>query len=467
LRARAALVVALAGSVAGCFNDLPDPGLYWCAADSDCPADYQCRDERCWPRSNQPDHCGDGSRDGDESDVDCGASCGATCAVDQSCGGDGDCVTGACLDGFCDLVSGPPYWLGGPQLRFPRQGATVVAHPDGRIFAMAGGDGMNTLGKTVDVLDTRNGSAWEMFDDLLNARRDAAGAVLDGKLYIAGGIGQERFLEAYDFGAKKWALLTNNIGFSVGDASFLSDGKQLGVFGGFDASGFVTGDAHTFTPTGGWPNLPAIKARRASGAAIGPDGRSYVLGGAGDTDTSHDTAAVQVLSMRPAAWQDGVPLPRALHNLGAVGAPDGRIYVIGGSAGDITVGEVWALRPGARAAAWRPVSALNEATSGAGAVLGFDGRIYAVGGGPQDLAKATKTVEIYGPVVQVASGALSGYNFAASAGVEVRDGSGAVIAHGQSDAQGMLKSITLPAAAAGTLTVMDVRSRYPVTVLVP
>ena len=40
--------------------------------------------------------CGDGVHNGDETDVDCGGACGATCAADEGCLGGGDCASLVC-----------------------------------------------------------------------------------------------------------------------------------------------------------------------------------------------------------------------------------------------------------------------------------------------------------------------------------------------------------------------------------
>ncbi len=40
--------------------------------------------------------CGNGMRDGDETDVDCGGSCAASCGDGQGCGSDEDCASGRC-----------------------------------------------------------------------------------------------------------------------------------------------------------------------------------------------------------------------------------------------------------------------------------------------------------------------------------------------------------------------------------
>jgi len=44
--------------------------------------------------------CDDGSKNQNESDVDCGGVCG-TCSAGKACGVDGDCESGSCVDGVC------------------------------------------------------------------------------------------------------------------------------------------------------------------------------------------------------------------------------------------------------------------------------------------------------------------------------------------------------------------------------
>ncbi len=47
-----------------------------------------------------PDHCANGTRDGDESALDCGGSC-APCASGMRCAVPGDCESGVCVGGYC------------------------------------------------------------------------------------------------------------------------------------------------------------------------------------------------------------------------------------------------------------------------------------------------------------------------------------------------------------------------------
>lgn len=50
---------------------------------------------------NAPDHCRDGQKSADESDVDCGGSECATCAPSKVCNGPGDCFSKICTAGVC------------------------------------------------------------------------------------------------------------------------------------------------------------------------------------------------------------------------------------------------------------------------------------------------------------------------------------------------------------------------------
>lgn len=66
----------------------------FCSGDFDCELGYVCGSGLC------VSHCGDGIRNRDESDVDCGGnSCGG-CAAGQACWLDSDCASGVCGVGY-------------------------------------------------------------------------------------------------------------------------------------------------------------------------------------------------------------------------------------------------------------------------------------------------------------------------------------------------------------------------------
>jgi Kelch motif len=164
-----------------------------------------------------------------------------------------------------------------------------------------------------------------------------------------------------------------------------------------------------------------------------------------------------------------------------VGAPDGRVYSIGGYdlQGSIfaPTNAVSAYDPATDR--WGPVAPLTYNRYDHAVTVGPDGRLYALGG-IYNGATETDSVEVYGPVVSVTPSlampgskmTLTGSNFAAHATVRaflLGPSSGAPLATGTTDATGALRAAVVfpaPSVAAGdyVITVVDDKSRFPVRV---
>jgi len=73
-----------------------------CLKDSDCTSGFTCSDGNCKSSSpTLPEHCGNGEKDADETDVDCGGSCNP-CAEGNGCTADSDCESGfSCVENVC------------------------------------------------------------------------------------------------------------------------------------------------------------------------------------------------------------------------------------------------------------------------------------------------------------------------------------------------------------------------------
>lgn len=144
---------------------------------------------------------------------------------------------------------------------------------------------------------------------------------------------------------------------------------------------------------GKWVALPDARLARSEVSAAVVDGYAYVVGGFGADARS--SAAVERLDLRTGTWTIGVPLPRALNHMSAVGYRHS-LYVVGGysqptdtSAG--AVRDFWRFDPRSRRWTQMPRAPIARAAAGA-AVLGH--RLH-VAGGRNDAAATISTTAIF------------------------------------------------------------------------
>jgi len=135
---------------------------------------------------------------------------------------------------------------------------------------------------------------------------------------------------------------------------------------------------------------PMPTPRGGAGAALGRDGKIYVIGGFLYPNSLTDN---QAYDPSTDTWITRAPMPTARNGMSAVAANDGRLYVIGGNDGGVALGANEAYDPItdtwiARAPMPTPLDAIS--------VLGSDGKIYAIGGGTD--AGVVNTVYAYDPV---------------------------------------------------------------------
>ena len=229
-------------------------------------------------------------------------------------------------------------------------------------------------------------------------------AVLDGALYVAGGlspdveggrIGITGRMFALDADAARWrecaALPT-----PTHHPNLVAIGQEVYAIGGFTAAqgagawamservGVYTPESDTWRPG------PAMAQPYAETVAANLDGRIHVVtgrrraGGANRSWSDHaDTTAHIVLDPASEAWDTAAPAPTA-RNSAAGAVLNGRLHIIGGrtvSGGNTPVHEVYE----SQTDRWASLAPLPEPEAGphgsgglAAAVL--DGAIYAFGG---------------------------------------------------------------------------------------
>ncbi len=212
------------------------------------------------------------------------------------------------------------------------------------LLAGGGGDegGDDTSGATATVASTtatgtQSDLAWEALPDTPTPRQQAAGAVVDGKAWIVGGLeGEEAAtatnrVESYDAKTETWeqgpelpvalhhAVARNYHGELVVIGGWTPEGEDLTA----NTSGRVfvlRGDGNT----GSWEELPELNHPRAAPAAAVVGGELVVVGGQADGQLVPETEIFD-----GEKWTDAAPMPTPREHLAA--ASDGTyLYTVGG-----------------------------------------------------------------------------------------------------------------------------------------
>ncbi|MCU0860316.1 MAG: hypothetical protein MUE55_07000 [Thermoplasmata archaeon] len=123
-------------------------------------------------------------------------------------------------------------------------------------------------------------------------------------------------------------------------AVVLHDNGLVYLFGGANGSWSPTLGSASYDPeSGDWTELAPIPASvMEPGAAVGADGRIYILSGYNATTWTH-SSDVQIYDPETDSWSTGAPIPIAVWSPRAETGPDGRIYVMGGESG-VTLTEI-------------------------------------------------------------------------------------------------------------------------------
>jgi N-acetylneuraminic acid mutarotase len=178
-------------------------------------------------------------------------------------------------------------------------------------------------------------TGWATMQDLSDPVADAAGAALNGILYVAGGKRStdnrvDDFL-AYDPIVNAWTTLQDLPGTGREDVSLVAAGDSIYVFGGASSDPFegnVTLAAR-FTPGSGWSNAAVedLPAGRSGAAAVAYGGDIWLIGGFGPAGTS--LSSVLIYDITDDTYSQGPSLPSPRDHAAAV-VHDGDLYVFGG-----------------------------------------------------------------------------------------------------------------------------------------
>jgi hypothetical protein len=187
------------------------------------------------------------------------------------------------------------------------------------------------------------------------------------------------------------------------------------------------------------------------GAVTAPDGRVFVVGGDHQTASIYAEPRVEALTLGASpSWSAVEPMATGRNSHAVALGADGRIYAIAGETSNAPVTDVKTVEAYTPATNhWAAVAPALIGRARLAAAMAADGRVYALGGSVAGMAEL-KTVEAYGPVFTVdatsaAAGAkvhvTAGSNFATNATVTfslVQGGNSTILGSSTSDGSGVL-----------------------------
>lgn len=232
------------------------------------------------------------------------------------------------------------------------------------------------------------------------ARQELYPEVLDGKIYVAGGLlspntGYSAHFEAYDPQADRWSRLATLLE-ARHHLALVANGGLLYGIGGF-SGGFPNWQAQAsvtvYDPAADrWRDSVPLPAPRAEGVAAAVDGRIYVIGGRrrATPESRHfndhiDTAGGEVFDPATGRWSAIADAPTA-RNSAAAAVIAGRIYVVGGrqalkqpdgSLRQVNVPQLEVYDPSRNR--WETRAPMPQAQGGLAAAT-VDGKLYVFGG---------------------------------------------------------------------------------------
>lgn len=179
------------------------------------------------------------------------------------------------------------------------------------------------------------GGTWERGTPMSEGRQEVGVALLNGKIYVAGGFLSNRDtsnkLEAFDPTSNTWQTLAS-MPIPVNHPATVAYGGKIWVLGGFRGPLLQnpTEIVQIYDPvTDGWIRGPSLPTPRGGLIAVVLDGKIYAIGGA-----HHGGSVGEFTVLDPATnrWQSLPPMPTPRDHLGA-DVIGGKIYAVGGRDG--------------------------------------------------------------------------------------------------------------------------------------
>lgn len=293
----------------------------------------------------------------------------------------------------------------------------AVAELDGKIYVMGGYPSTRVYVDTVQVYDAR-ADRWEYGVPLPQPMHHTMAAAVGGVLYVIGGevsltgvANQGIYLDtvyAFDPATGAWTQKASMPTARSAGATAVVDGK-IYVAGGRPPRGH---DFAVYDPAAdAWTVLPDLPTPRNHLAAAALNGKVYVVGGRfGGGVGSEMTDVVEVYDPASAIWSRAAPMPAPRAGINGLAAR-GCLYVFGGEGNDAHPSGVFAQNEvyDPRTNTWHGLEPIPTPVHGVTGAAYLDGWIHLPGGGVARGGSSGSTIhQVFRAVVDCeASGAAA------------------------------------------------------------
>jgi Kelch motif len=301
-------------------------------------------------------------------------------------------VLAVCLGAFSTGAMGQG-WQPEAPLRVATALHRACVDSRGDIYVVGGVDSGATARVEQLVYDPTSesyASAWIDIAPMTTPRAAPAVVCAGDFIYAIGGTNSPNYIrsvERYDTQdpASGWQLLPSPQWLTTprsSAAAVVDHAGRIYVIGGSGATGFLnTVEVYDpARPDNGWTVLQATlgTARVAHGAVTAPDGQIWVIGGQGSGGTHLDSVEIYDPCNPALGWISGPSItgPNSNNDPATLGA-DGNIYVAGGW---LPGASGRAVRYSFRDGRWQEIYSLAQPRSRPNLVLGKNGRVFAIGG---------------------------------------------------------------------------------------
>ncbi|MHC4077680.1 MAG: Kelch repeat-containing protein, partial [Planctomycetota bacterium] len=234
-----------------------------------------------------------------------------------------------------------------------------------------------TIQTSATYLAAQSPGFWEQRTALATARQEVAAAVLNGQVYVGGGLALDRSalktVERYDPKTKKWTSVAS-MPTTLHHFGMAAAGGKIYAIGGYVSSFVGTNKCSVYDPTNNkWSAIANLPRARGALAAATINGKIYAVGGV--VPSVGVVGDLTVYDPTNNKWSTLTSMPTTREHL-AVAALGGKLYAAGGRrGGNFKILEVYDPTTNK----WTRLKDMPTARGGNGAAA-LNGKLIVVGG---------------------------------------------------------------------------------------